>query len=451
MQQLNLVFMITRPMPHPSQLLRSRLVACLIAFATACCSDQNSIGQTNDKSESSAGEWPGFRGPNGMGESNASNLPLTWSQDENLVWKTELPGGGSSSPIVFGDHIYLTSYTGYLEPNQSRGSLNDLTRHLLCLSRDSGEILWNQSVKAALPEEEQIRDHGYAANTPAADANRVYVFFGKSGVFAFDHQGKEVWKADVGSGTHGWGTSASPLLYKDKVFINASVESQSLVALDRETGQEKWRAGGIKEAWNTPIIVKTESGQDELVMAKHGKVLGFDPESGEELWSCDTDITWYMVPCPVASNGIVYVLGGRSGIAALAVRAGGRGDVTSTHRLWTSKKGSNVTSPVLHDGHLYWMHEQLGIAYCAKAATGELVYEERLDRVGQVYASSILADGRVYHLSRSGRSVIVAAKPQFELLARNELRDGTRFNASPAVVDNRLLLRSEKYLYCVGD
>lgn len=394
--------------------------------------------------------WPRFRGPSGVGISKATGLPLKWSETENIVWKTALPGAGASSPIVWGDHIYLTCYTGYLVPGESGGRLDDLNRHLVCVRRSDGEILWEQSAKAKLPEESGIRDHGYAANTPAADAERVYTFFGKSGVFCYDHQGEQLWHADVGSNTSGWGTAASPVLYKDLVIINASVESESLVALDRHTGEEKWRADGIKEAWNTPLVVTTEAGDEELVVAMHGKVLAFNPVSGERLWSCDTDITWYMVPSAVAADGIVYILGGRSGTAALAVRVGGRGDVTATHRLWASKKGSNVTSPVYHDGHLYWMHEKLGIAYCSRADTGELLYEERLNRADQVYASTLLADGRLYYLDRSGCMFVLAAKPEFELLATNELGDGSVFNASPAVAGNRLLLRSDNYVYCIG-
>src|SRR5690606_4318278 len=153
--------------------------------------------------------------------------------------------------------------------------------------------------------------------------------------------------------------------------------------------------------------------------------------------NCETDIGWYMVRSIVAADGIVYCLGGRSGVAALAVRAGGSGDVASTHRLWTSIKGSNVSSPVYHDGHLYWMHEQRGVAYCAKAATGEVVYEQRLERAGQTYASALLADGRVYYLTRDGRTFVVAAKPQFQQLAANELRDGSLFNGSPALAGNQ--------------
>lgn len=394
--------------------------------------------------------WNRFRGPSGMGISDAKGLPLNWSTSENIAWKAELPGPGASSPIVHGDRIYLTCYTGFFVPGESEGSKENLKRHLIAMKRSDGSILWDQAIAAKLPEEDQIRDHGFAANTPAADDERVYVFFGKTGVFAFDHSGQQVWQTDVGSKTHGWGTSASPVLYKDLVFINASVESDSLIALDRRTGKERWRAKGIRDSWNTPVVITADSGRQELIVAKQGNVLAFDPDTGEQLWSCKTDIGWYMVPSVVAHDGIVYCLGGRSGVAGLAVRAGGSGDVTDTHRLWTSLKGSNVTSPVYLDGHLYWMHEQRGIAYCAKAETGEVVYEKRLEQAGQVYASALLADGKLYYLTRDGRTFVLAAKPEFEQLAVNELRDRSVFNGSPAVDGSRLLIRSDKFLYCIG-
>lgn len=398
----------------------------------------------------SGDSWAVFRGPTRMGISDATGLPLKWNFSINVAWRAELPGAGASSPIVWGDHIYLTSYTGYLVPGEPEGSLDKLERHLIALDRESGEIVWDKAIKAKLPEEDKIRDHGYAANTPAADADRVYAFFGKSGVFAFDHKGNQLWSADVGSGTNGWGTAASPVLYKDLVIINASIESQSLVALDRETGEERWRAKDIRESWNTPIIVTAESGREELIVARHGDIMAFNPETGKPFWTCETDIKWYMVPSGVAADGIVYYLGGRSGTAALAVRTGGSGDVTDTHRLWTSRDGSNVTSPVFYKGHLYWMSDKLGVAYCADARTGELKYQERIDGAGQVYASPILAEGRIYYLTRRGKAIIVTAQPTFEEQGINEINDGSRFDASPAVTGNRLLIRSEKYLYCIG-
>ncbi len=397
----------------------------------------------------STDDWPGFRGPTTQGLAASSDLPLEWDADRHVAWKVALPGPGASSPITLGDHIYITCYSGYLGKGRG-GSLEALTRHLIALDRQSGEQVWEQKVPAKMPEEETIRDHGYAANTPVADAQRVYAFFGKSGVHAFDHQGQPLWQADVGSQTHGWGTAASPILYKDLVIVNASVESQSLVALDRSSGQQRWRADGINEAWNTPIVVTAASGRQELIVARHGAVLAFDPDTGKQLWTCDTDIGWYMVPTAVSDNGVVYLLGGRSGTAALAVRTGGSGAVTSSHRLWTSKTGSNVTSPVYLDQHLYWMSEKLGIAYCARAESGELVYSERMNRAGQVYASPVLAGDRLYYLTRSGRTFVVAASPTFELLATNDLNDGSLFDGSPVVDRDRLLIRSEKFLYCIA-
>jgi outer membrane protein assembly factor BamB len=205
----------------------------------------------------------------------------------------------------------------------------------------------------------------------------------------------------------------------------------------------------MKESWNTPILVPVDGGKQELVVAIFGKVLGFDPATGEQLWSCKTDIGWYMVPSLVNDKDVVYCIGGRTG-GALAVRAGGRGDVTESRRLWTLSKGSNVSSPLLHGGHLYWLHENLGIAYCVEAATGKLVYEERLANAGQFYGSPVLADGRIYAFTRNGRGFVLAAKPQFEQLARNELGDRSSFDASPAVDGSRLLIRSDKFLHCLG-
>lgn len=397
-----------------------------------------------------AGDWPRFRGPGGMGQGDAANLPATWSADEHVVWKTDLPGPGASSPIVVGDRIYVTCWSGYLVPEQETGRLEDLVRHLVAVRRDDGTILWNQAVPARQPEEKRIRDHGYAANTPVADREGVVVFFGTSGVRAYGHDGSLLWEADVGSDTSGWGTSASPVLWRDLVLINACVESESLVALDRRTGRERWRADGIRESWSTPLVVNAPKGREELVLAAKPRILAFEPATGKPLWTCDTDIPWYMVPSVVASDGVVYALGGRSGIAGLAVRAGGSGDVTATHRLWTSEKGSNVTSPVVVDGHLYWMHEKRETAYCADVRTGDLVYEEPIPRAGQIYASPVVADGKIYYLNRSGTTYVVAADPRFDLLASNRIDDGSSWDASPAVQGNRLWIRSNKALYCLG-
>ncbi len=417
------------------------LVASVLVFAT-----------TDSLTSVAASDWPAFRGSDGQGTVPAGKYPLEWSADAGIAWKTPLPGAGASCPVIWKDRIYLTAYTGFFVPDQPGGTQQDLKRHLLCLDRKTGRQLWQQDIPAKLPEEERIRDHGFAASTPAVDDRQIVCFFGKTGVIAFDHKGEQLWKAEVGDRTHGWGSAASPVLWKNLVFVNASVESDSLYALDARTGREVWKADGIREAWNTPHIASVPGGKEELIVACQKNLLAFNPSSGKPLWTCATDITWYMVPSAVSHNGTVYCLGGRSGVAGLAVKTGGSGDVTSSRRLWTSLKGSNVTSPVYHDGHLYFMHESRGIAMCLKAETGEVVYEQRMERAGQVYASALLVGDRIYYLTRDGRTFVVAASPEFQLLATSDLRDGSMFDAAPVpdADSGRLLIRSHKALYAVG-
>jgi outer membrane protein assembly factor BamB len=398
-----------------------------------------------------ATDWNQFRGPGGQGKSAETGLPTNWSPDSNIVWKTELPGAGTSSPIFIGDRIYLTCYSGFGVPGGSQGDMDSLKLYVVCLNRNDGSLRWNRQVSPRLPEQPTIRDeHGYSSSTPVADEDHVYVFFGKSGVYAFDHDGNQKWHVDVGDNLNGWGSAASPVLYGNLLIVNASVESESLVALDTSTGNEVWKADGIREAWNTPVLLDVPGGQTELIIPVFRNLLAFDPASGEKLWWCDTHIDWYMVPSVAVNESVVYCIGGRSG-GALAVRAGGRGDVEQTHLVWTGSKGSNVTSPVYHDGHLYWMSEKLGVAYCADAATGNILYEERLSRAGQVYASAVMADGKLYYVNREGRTFVVAATPEFRLLATNDIEERGRFDASPVIADGALFLRSNRYLYCIDE
>lgn len=398
-------------------------------------------------------DWSQFRGPGGSGISEVKGTPLRWSDTRGIVWKTDLPGPGASSPVVIGNRIFLTCYTGF-GPGITGGNMQSLKRHLLCLDRTNGKLLWNTPVAADLPEQEGIReDHGYATSTPVSDAERVYVFFGKSGVFAFNHDGSQLWNTKVGSELNGWGSATSPVLHSELLIINASVESSSLVALDRKTGREVWRAKGVSESWHAPALVTAPGGKTEVVAAMSKRVLGFDADTGAQLWNCDTGISWYMCPTPVVRDGIVYLIGGRGPTVTMAIRAGGRSDVNASHVLWKTGKGSNVPSPILHEGHLYFAHENLGIALCVNATTGEVVYEERLSpSPGQIYASPVLSDNRIHYLGRGGRSVVIEASPKLKVLAENTLEGGRGvFNASPAFDGRRLLIRSNRALYCLGE
>jgi outer membrane protein assembly factor BamB len=385
--------------------------------------------------------------------STEKDLPVEWSSKKNIVWKTKLPGAGGSSPVVAGDRVFLTTYTGYALDVANPGKQEDLRRHVLCLDRKNGKVLWTKEFEPVLPEHQYHGEgsyHGYSSSTPLTDGEHLYVFFGKSGVFCFDLDGKEIWHTLVGKNTDRWGSGTSPVLYKDLLIINASVESGTMVALKKATGEEVWKAPGIGAAWNTPVLVKPESGDVELVVSVQDRLLGLNPDTGKELWRAE-GVHRYVCPSVVAHDGVVYAIGG--GDTSLAVRAGGRGNVTKTHTVWRVKKGSNVSSPVYHDGHLYWADDHGGVVYCQNAANGEIVYQERLRPPPDIiYASSLLADGKLYYVSQHHGTYVVAASPKFKQLARNVFEDdNSRTNASLAVSNGQLFLRTDQNLYRIGE
>jgi outer membrane protein assembly factor BamB len=397
-------------------------------------------------------DWTQFRGPDGQGITAEKGLPVTWSAHKNIVWKTPLPGPGTSSPVTAGDRIFLTSYTGYALSRDKPGKMENLRRHVLCVDHRNGQILWSKEFKPVLPEHEYRGEgsyHGYSASTPATDGERLYVFFGKSGVYCFDLDGNQLWHVGVGKGISGWGSGASPVLYKNLVLVNASVESGSLVALDRMTGKEEWRTPGIQSAWNTPVLVTAPSGEVELVISIEGRVLGLNPDTGKKLWHAE-GVHRYVCPSVVAHEGVVYIIGG--GHTSLAVRAGGRGDVSNTHVVWREGKGSNVPSPIYYEGRLYWANDHGGTVTCQDAATGQVVYQKPLNPAPDIiYSSPILADGKLYFVSQEHGTYVVATGPEFRLLAHNVIEDDhSRTNASLAVSKEHLLLRTDRALYCIG-
>lgn len=397
-----------------------------------------------------AADWTQFRGPGGLGVSQEEGLPTTWSSTENVVWKTPLPGPGASSPITLGKHVFLTCYSGYgLEPAQ--GDQKDLVRHLLCLDRTNGQVVWHKQFQPKLPEHKYEGEgsyHGYAASTPTTDGQRLYVFFGKSGVYCFDLAGNQLWNADVGEDINGWGSGCSPVLHGDLVLINASVENRALVALDKKTGREVWRTDGINSSWNTPLLVKTDKGDTEIVVSIQSRVFGFHPKNGQKLWDAH-GVEDYVCPSVVAHDANVYILG--AGNTSLAVRSGGSGDVTDSHGVWRVNKGSNVSSPIYHEGRLYWTRDGSTVC-CQDAKTGDFVYEKRFRPAsGNIWASPVLADGKLYFVSQHKGTFVVAAKPEYELLAHNVFPDDdSRANASPAVSNRQLFLRTDRNLYCLG-
>jgi len=399
-----------------------------------------------------AEDWSRFRGPDGAGISADAAIPVTWNESENLKWKTPLPGAGSSSPIVVGDRIFVTSFSG---EGQS------LERQLVCIDRKDGAIQWTQSVVAEQPEDAYqgyLKEHGYASSTPVSDGNSVFAFFGKSGVIAFDLDGTQLWKVSVGkeSSNRRWGSAASLTLYKDTVIVNASEESQSVRALDKATGKEAWKAsaGSLELAYGTPTLVKVDDNRSELVMGVPGEVWGLNADTGKLTWYAETTLTGNICPSVVIDGDIAFVFGGYQSSGSHAIRVGGKGDVTDSHMVWSTRNSSYVATPILHEGHLYWVDDR-GQAFCVEAKSGELVYRERLKGVDSggrpFYASPVLAGGKLYVVSRWNGTFVFAAKPEFEQIAQNKFEsDESDFSATPAISNGELFLRSGKFLYCVA-
>lgn len=403
-------------------------------------------------SNAHAADWPAFRGPDGTGASADANPPTKWTAKDGVKWTTPLPGAGSSSPIVVGDRVFVTYFTGEGEK---------LVRHLACLDRETGKVRWTADVKSVAAEDPYrgyLRsEHGYASHTPVSDGESVFVFFGKSGVLAFDLAGKQLWQTSVGtqSDIRGWGSAASPVLHGKLVIVNAASESRAVVALDKATGKVVWKETSAKLSlsFGSPALVKAADRTD-LVVAMPTTVWGLDPDTGKSRWTAAIRPDGNISPAVVAGNGVAYVYGGYTTNGSAAIKAGGSGDVKP---LWASKATSYVPTPALVGDRLYCVTDT-GMAQCVNAADGKAIYEERLPiKAGggkgskPVYASAVVADGRVYAVTRRGGTFVYKAGDTFDAsdVIANPPLDDTDFNATPALAGKQLFLRSNKAVYCI--
>jgi len=439
-------------------------------------------------SKAHATDWLRFRGPNGTGVApEPIATPTRFGPEENLHWKTRLPGPGSSSPIVVGQRVYVTCWSGYAESRDDLGDLRQLQRHLVCLDRQSGMIVWDRTIDSDGQEEAyrgMFAENGYASHTPVSDGERIYVYFGKGGAAAFDLNGERLWLTVLGkeSDRRGWGSASSPVLHEDLLIVTASAESEALVALDKRTGREVWRkeAQGFAGTWGTPVLVKVAADRTDLVLAVPYEIWGFDPQTGKLRWFCEALKTDSFCSSLTVDNDVVYAVEGRGG-GSIAVRAGGTGDVTKTHVVWTGRHNSRISTPLLSDGRLYFIAG--GIVNCITAAQGEKVFQARLGeggdtppeggggrgargfgrggpggggggrggRGGQDYSSPVAADGKLYYVSRGGEIHVLKLGETFEKLATNRLTsDPEDFSGTPAISDGQIFIRSSRHLYCVS-
>lgn len=460
----------------------------------------------------SASEWTRFRGPNGSGiAADDTAPPTTWSETENLQWSVDLPGQGVSCPIIVGDKVYVTSWTG--------DGPDNLVRHLVCYDRKTGTQVFDKSIEPAVKDEAydgMFKQTGYTASTPASDGERIYCFFGVSGVYAFDMEGNEVWRQSVGTNfdERKWGTASSPVPVGDLVIVPAAAESRSIVALRKSDGKEEWRfdSDTLNGTWSTPVVVDLPGGGQEVVFAVPGAVWAFDPVAGKQKWTCKGADSNSACASPIAHDGIVYAIGGREG-GGLAIRAGGSGDVTESHVVWSKNLQARIGTAVFKDGLIYWPSGDL--LNCIDAETGDRVYQKRMEApkavaqarrifhlvaeetpvvaaggasaqaaenpqpgpgdrpyggqgqgrgrgrgrggrfggggfLSQDYSSPVVAGDKMYFARRGGEVYVFQLGREFEQLAVNKFPGEADYSASPAIADGQLFIRSSKKLYCVG-
>lgn len=398
-----------------------------------------------------AADWPAWRGPGANGVTSETNLPLKWSATENVKWKVELPEPGNSTPIVLGDRIFLTQAVG-------------LRRTLMCLDRKNGKVVWQEGPTSAGGE----RTHSTnppCSPSPATDGERVIAWFGSAGLYSWDLAGREQWRLDLGKQDHLWGYGSSPLIDGERCYLNFGPGVRSfVVAVDKRTGKEVWRFDvplpAIKEgpgggnpdytgSWNTPEIM-TIDGRRQLVLELPGAVHALDPATGRELWHCN-GLNALAYAQPLLADGTLVAFGGFNGFS-LGTTPGGAGDVTASNRLWQEKKNpQRIGSGVAINGKIYIGSDQ-GIVQCLEAKTGRAIWAERPQVPGGRTASwsSVVQSGdRLYLATKNSDTLVFKAGPQFELLAVNSLNDGMT-NASIAVSNGDLFIRTHKHLWCIG-
>ena len=412
--------------------------------------------------------WPQWRGPRATGEAPAADPPVEWSETRNVRWKIEIPGNGSATPIVWGDHVFVSTAVPAGEAANRDGLFTRLTRRIvgtespsqvlrytvLAIDRGTGTVVWERVVHEAAPHAGRHQTGSWASPSAVTDGEVLCAFFGSAGLYCLDMDGQPLWDRDFGDMEirMGFGEGASPTLHDDTIIVNWDHQGQSFIAaLDKRTGRERWRTERNEmTSWATPLVVE-DGGRKQVITNATDRVRSYDFETGELLWEGE-GTTLNAIPSPVAAEGMVYLMSGFRGNRLEAVRFGeAAGDITGTGAVaWSLDRDTPyVPSPLLHDGILYFTKGNNGIISAYDARSGRLLYgPERLSGVRSLYASPVAAGGRIYIPSRDGTTVVLAAGPAFELLAVNMLDDG--FDASPAAVDGELYLRGGQYLYCIA-
>lgn len=389
-----------------------------------------------------ASYWTRWRGPSGQGSVTGTNYADAWSDSTNVKWRVPVPGRGHSSPIVWKDHIFLTT----ARDGGSRLSM-------LAFRRSDGKLLWETSAPTS-GVEHVYGKNSHASATPTTDGRRVYASFGTHGLAAFDFNGTLAWHRKLGDLSNYHGSAGSPVLYKNRLFLYQDHDGSStlrsfVAAVDAGTGSVIWKKDRIESVgWGTPIVIRAGD-HDELIVSSQRKVYAYDPDAGTEIWTVRGN-TFEVIPTPVVGHGLVFCSSGRAG-PTFAIRPGGKGDVTDSHVAWSSPRGSPfVPSAIVHGNLLYLINDMQSILTALDARTGSLVYQERLgDAMREGFSSSPVAIGdKIFFTNDRGQTFVVQAGGTFKLLRVNELR--AQVLASPALVDGTWYWRTDAALVAIG-
>lgn len=435
-------------------------------FAIACLLAVSALADDPSRGTGPEYYWPQWRGPLGVGVAPHANPPLEWSEQKNVRWKIALPGVGHSTPIVWGDRVFVTAavpFGNQLEPIYDRapGSHDNVPvthRHefvVVAISRRDGKILWHQVMNKGLPHEGGHYTGSLASNSPVTDGEHLFAYFGSRGLYAMSLDGELKWKADLGEmhSLHGHGEGSSPALYGATLVINWDHEGQSFVAaLDKRTGKERWKV--LRDevtSWATPIVVE-QGGTVQVIISGTNRVRGYDLTNGRVIWECG-GLSANVVASPVAAEGMVFVGSSYDKRALLAIRLdAAAGDITDTDRVaWTRIRGTPyVPSPLLYGRALYFLNHYQGVLSRVKAESGEDAPGPfRLPSIGDVYSSPVGAADRVYVTDRNGATVVIHHGDIPRALALNQLND--TFSASAAIAGREIYLRGQRNLYCIAE
>ena len=417
--------------------------------------------------ESFADNWHQWRGPNATGVSPTADPPVAWSEEENVKWKVAIEGQGTSTPIIWGDKVFVLTAinTGVKDPSipdpedQPKTNFFDIkqpnAQHafvVLCLDRNSGKEIWRQVATTKIPHQGAHNDNDFAPASPTTDGKHLYCWFGSAGLFCYDLQGNKIWEKKLGEVKVGssLGEGCSPVLHEGKLVIVRDHAGQSTIeVLDAKTGKTLWkRERDEGNAWATPRIIP-HSGKTQVITAASGFVRSYDLNTGDVIWQC-SGLTGNAIPCPVVEGDYVICMTGYQGYSAMAIPLTETGDISDSEKiLWKKERGTPyIPSPLLYEGLIFYNQSNQAILTCLDAKTGEVAFgPKRVGELSNIYASPVGAGGRVYLTGRNGNTLVLERGPEYKVTALNKLDE--RFDASPALAGNQLFLRGAKHLYCI--